>query len=79
MNTNAINFTCTIISKFINCLNFKKFLFRFDSDNIISILGTFFKKEDNFTGSGQFENVDAEISKNGLLDFKLYVEYKHFY
>ena len=72
-NTNTINFTCTIISKYINCLNFKQFLFRFDSDNIISILDTCFKKGDNSTRSGQFENDDAEISKNGLWFFILYV------
>ena len=62
-------------NKYINYLFLIKPFFRYNIDNVISILDNFFKNGDNSTTTGHFENTDTEILKNGLLFLILFISF----
>ena len=63
----------TNVEQFVNSLIMfywmKTYFYRFNRDNIVSILDKFFKKGDNSTNTGQFEKSTTVIKNYGLFLF----------
>ena len=51
----------------------KTYFYRFNRDNIVSILDKVFKNGDDYTDIGQFEKTNTVIRKYGLLFLILFV------
>ena len=56
-----------LVNSLVMCYWLKTYIYRYNRDNIVSILDKVFKNGDDSTNTGQFEKTNTVIMKYGLL------------